>query len=114
MWIEARPGGRFFELFDDDGSGAIHGIVTWAQRGKRIRFVGSLGFSGLPVQFSWTYDFEPHKVGTKLTLTCHATGVIEPGWAKTIDSVWRHFLVDRLKPYVAAGKHKGKSDDKKP
>ena len=114
LWIEARPGGRFYELFDDSGSGALHGIVTWAERGKRLRLVGSLGFSGMPVQFFWTYDYEPDKAGTKLTLTCHATGMLEPSWSKAVDSVWKHFLVDRLKPYIAEGKHKKKPGDKKP
>ena len=42
--------------------------------------------------------------------------VAGPGstWAKAVDSVWTHFLVDRLKPYIAAGTHKAKPDDKKP
>ena len=28
--------------------------------------------------------------------------------AKTVDSVWKHFLFDQLKPYVEQGKHRKK------
>jgi hypothetical protein len=39
-----------------------------------------------------------------------ASGHVEKGWPETVDSVWNHFLVERLKPYVESGKYREKKE----
>src|SRR5579863_7165429 len=37
LYIEAKPGGGFYEIFNDSGDGALHATVIYAERGKRLR-----------------------------------------------------------------------------
>jgi uncharacterized protein YndB with AHSA1/START domain len=109
LYIEAKPGGGFYEIFDDAGNGVLHATVIYADRGKRIRFTGPLGFSGQTVTMVTTYDFLPDPAGTKMRLTCNVSGQIADGEDKTVDAVWHHFLVERLKPYIESGAYKNKT-----
>lgn len=106
VFIEAKPGGGFYEIFDESGDGVLHATVTWAQRGKKLSFQGPLGLAGNAVTFVWTLDYAPHPQGTKLTLTGRGSGQLQEGWAETIDGVWMHFLVDRLKPFIEQRRHR--------
>ena len=103
LFIEAKPGGGFWEIFNDAGDGVLHATVIYAERGKRLRFTGPLGFSGQAVNIVTTYDFLPDPAGTKLRLTCNVSGQMEDGEDKIVDAVWQHFLVERLKPYIESG-----------
>lgn len=101
MVIEPRPGGGFYEIFDDQGNGALHATVIFAQRGRRLRFDGPLGFSGFPLQMVHTVEFDPTEEGTtRVHLTVRVVGELKEGWSESIDRVWHHFLVERFKPYV--------------
>ena len=108
LYIEARPGGGFYEIFNDSGDGALHATVIYAERGKRIRFTGPLGLSGQAVDMVTTYDFLPDPAGTKLRVTCNVSGQIDDGLEKTVAAVWHHFIVERLKPYIESGAYKNK------
>lgn len=106
FYIEAKPGGGFYEIFDESGDGVKHAEVIFAQRGKLLRFEGPLGFSGKALLLVVTYTFElVGEKATRLTVSAHGAGEIEPGWADAIDSVWHHFIVERFLPYIQAGKH---------
>ena len=59
LYIEAKPGGCFCEIFDDAGNGAQHAVVIYADRGKMLRFTGPLGFSGMAIDSVTTYEFLP-------------------------------------------------------
>jgi len=109
MYIEAKPGGGFWEIFNDAGDGVLHATVIVAERGKMIRFTGPLGLSGQAVNMVTTYEFFPDPAGTKLRLTCNVAGQIEEGEEKAVDAVWHHFLVDRLKPYIESGAYRKKA-----
>ncbi|HXX43398.1 MAG TPA: SRPBCC domain-containing protein [Candidatus Acidoferrales bacterium] len=108
LYIEAKPGGGFWEIFDDSGDGVLHATVIYAERGKRLRFTGPLGLSGQAVDMVTTYDFLPDPAGTKLRVTCNVSGQIDEGLDKILDSVWHHFIVERLKPYIESGAYKKK------
>jgi uncharacterized protein YndB with AHSA1/START domain len=108
LYIEAKPGGGFWEIFNDAGDGVLHATVIYAERGKRLRFRGPLGFSGQAVDVVTTYDFTPDPAGTKLHLTCNVSGQIADGEDKVVDALWHHFLVERLKPYIESGAYKKK------
>ena len=100
FFIEPKPGGGFWEYFDDQGNGVRHAVVIFSQRGKMLRFEGPLGLSGRAVQMVHTYSFEVVEPGqTRLKLSVHAQGEIDENLARVVEQVWHHFLVERFKPY---------------
>jgi len=108
FYIEPKPGGGFYEIYDEAGNGVKHATVTAADRGKMLRYEGPLGLAGRAIFVVTTYQFKA--VGsdsTQVTVNIHAAGEMEDGVAETVDQVWHHFLFERLKPYVEAGKMKG-------
>ncbi|MCC6398658.1 MAG: hypothetical protein IT282_16710, partial [Bacteroidetes bacterium] len=105
LYIEAKPGGGFYEIFSNRGDGVLHATVTYAERGKRLRFVGPLGLAGKALDLVSTYDFAAlGEDSTALTLTVRAAGEMEEGTGKLVRQVWHHFLVERFKPYFE-GRH---------
>jgi hypothetical protein len=103
LYIEPRPGGGFYEVFDDAGNGVQHATVIYAHRGRMLRFRGPLGFSGSALDLVVTWSFEAKGDSTQVTSVCNAVGQVEPGWAEATDKVWRHFIVERFKPWVESG-----------
>jgi hypothetical protein len=106
FYIEPKPGGGFWEIFDDEGNGVLHATVIYSDRGKMLRFDGPLGLSGKAIQIVTTYQFEP--VGTDSTLfkvSLHAAGEVDEGVPAIVESVWNHFIFERFKPYIEARKH---------
>lgn len=98
--LEARPGGRFIEIFDESGDGVVHADVIYAHRGRQIRFDGPLGFSGQPVKIVTTYEFEALDAdSTLLSVRVEATGPLDEAERESLRRVWRHFIVARFKPY---------------
>ena len=106
FYIDPRPGGAFMEIFDKEGNGVLHATVTYAHRGKLLRMEGPLGLAGNPFTLVMTFVYERHDGGTLVEFKASAMGEMEEGWAEAVDGVWHHFLFERLKPYVEAGKHK--------
>jgi hypothetical protein len=107
FFIEPRPGGGFWEIFDESGDGVLHATVIHAQRGRLLRFDGPLGLSGRAVQMVHTYKFEPAgEDSTRLKVSVHAAGEIDADLAAIVDQVWRHFLFERFGPYVESGRHR--------
>ncbi|MFZ5432162.1 MAG: SRPBCC family protein [Calditrichota bacterium] len=100
FYIEPKPGGGFFEIFDEAGNGVKHATVIYAERGKLLRFEGPLGLSGNALVFVTTWEYEPAEGGTVVRLTVNAAGQIAEGFETTIAAVWHHFLYDGLKTYV--------------
>ena len=106
FYMEPKPGGGFYEIFDEAGNGVLHATVIVADRGKMLRFDGPLGLSGKAVKMVHTYEFSPAgSDSTRLKLSVHVFGEIEEGLPETIDRVWYHFLFERFKPYIEDGRH---------
>jgi hypothetical protein len=107
FYIEPKPGGGFWEIFDAAGNGVRHAVVTAADRGRLLRFEGPLGLAGNALFMVTTYTLEPAgSDSTRLKLSIHAAGELQEGWAAAVDGVWKHFLGERLQPYLAAGQHR--------
>jgi uncharacterized protein YndB with AHSA1/START domain len=106
LYIEPRPGGGFYEIFNDAGEGVLHATVIYAERGKRLRWTGPLVLSGKVADFAVTYDLAPDPEGTRFHLTVNVAGQLPDGVEKIVDSVWHHFLVERLKPYLESPEYK--------
>lgn len=106
LYIEPRPGGGFYEIFNDAGEGVLHATVIYAERGKRLRYTGPLVLSGKVADFAVTYDLAPDPAGTRFHLTVNVAGQLPDGIEKIADSVWHHFLFERLKPYLDSPEYK--------
>lgn len=101
--LEAKPGGRFLERFDDGNAGALHAQVIYVQAPNVLRMEGPLGLSGKAVTMVTTYDLEAVPGGTALTVTVNAAGQLAEQDEALVTDVWRHFIKERLKPYVESG-----------
>ena len=106
FYIEPRPGGGFYEIFDEAGNGVRHATVIAADRGKLLRFEGPLGLSGHAILMVTSYTFESAGAdSTRLNVSVHCSGELDPKWASAVDGVWKHFIVDRFSEYVRSGSH---------
>lgn len=110
FYLEPWAGGGFYEIWNEQGEGVKHATVTWAERGKRLRFEGPLGLAGSGLVLVTTWDFAAAGDSTALTCTANLAGAVPAGYEQAVDQVWHHFLVERLKPYVESGRDR----DKKP
>jgi hypothetical protein len=101
MFIEPKPGGGFYEIFDEEGNGVLHATVTYAERGKMLRFHGPLGLAGYAIDMVHTVRFqEVGAGGTRVELVLRAMGEVEEGWPQVVDRVWDHFLSERFLPFA--------------
>lgn len=106
LYIEAKPGGGFWEIFDENGNGVLHAQVIYAERGKLLRLNGPLGLSGHAINLVCTFQFDSVATeSTNLKLDVHASGEMKREWPAIVEDVWQHFLFDQLKPYIESGRH---------
>jgi uncharacterized protein YndB with AHSA1/START domain len=103
LTIDPKPGGGFYEIFDESGDGVKHADVIYAQRGKVLRLRGPFGFSGKAIDLVHDFQFTAEGESTRIRLVLNAVGQYEEGWKETIDAVWDHFLVERFQAYMEAG-----------
>ena len=107
LTIDPHPGGGFIERFNAEGDGALHATVILAERGKRLRFEGPLGLSGMAVTLVTTYEFRPRGPdSTVLTYHVAMSGALPEGVPEIVRKTWHHFMVERFKPYIESGRHR--------
>lgn len=103
IYIEASPGGGFYEIFDEEGNGALHATVIYADRGKLLRMEGPLGLSGQALTLVCTYSFsDSGEDSTQLKLNVNASGEFTEDTPQIVQQVWEHFLWEQFKPYIEA------------
>lgn len=110
LYIEPRPGGGFYEIFNESGDGVRHAVVTAAERGVLLRFEGPLGLAGNALFMVVTYELAEvgnEGTSTNLKVTVHAAGEMQEGWAEAVEGVWHHFIDERFVPYMEAGGRAG-------
>jgi hypothetical protein len=101
IYIEARPGGGFYEIFDQEGNGALHARVIYADRGKILRMEGPLGLSGQALTLVCTYTLTASgQDSTLLKLNVNASGEFVEETPELVKQVWEHFLWEQFKPYI--------------
>ncbi|RMD89837.1 MAG: SRPBCC domain-containing protein [Alphaproteobacteria bacterium] len=105
FFIDARPGGGFFEYFDADGkNGVRHAVVLRAEKERSLVFEGPLGFLGDAVSVVTNWTLTPISGDrTRLAARISVSGLDREGNAEALAGVWHHFLVERLAGYLAAG-----------
>ncbi|HEX8244843.1 MAG TPA: SRPBCC domain-containing protein [Longimicrobium sp.] len=99
LYLEPRVGGCFCEMADSAGNGVRHAVVTVVDRPKTLRYEGPLGLTGFAVDAVTTYSFQPRGDSTVVKVEFHAAGEMPPGLDAAVNGVWRHFLVERFKPW---------------
>ena len=101
FFIEPKPGGGFWEIFDDDGNGVLHATVIGVEKNKFLRMDGPLGLAGRALKMVMTYNFEAvGKDSTKFSVDVHASGEMDGSTGKIVSQVWDHFVFERFKPFV--------------
>jgi hypothetical protein len=101
LYIEPRPGGGFYEIFDESGDGARHATVIYAKRGEMLRMEGPLGLSGTALTLVCTYTLKPSgDNSTLLTLNVNGAGEFSKETPGLVKQVWEHFLWERFQPYI--------------
>ena len=101
LFIDARPGGGFYEIFNESGDGALHATVIFAERGKMLRMEGPLGLSGQALTLVCTYTLKAIDTNsTQLTLNVNASGESTDETPHIVRQVWEHFLWEQFKPYI--------------
>ena len=99
LYIEAKPGGGFYEIFDESGDGVRHAVVTGAQRGKLLHMEGPLGLAGHALTLVTTYHLSAINDSTLLKVEVHGAGEFKEDWPEVIENVWQHFIIEQFKPY---------------
>jgi hypothetical protein len=101
LFIEARPGGGFYEIFNESGDGARHATVIYAERGKMLRMEGPLGLSGQALTLVCTYSLaSAGRDSTSLTLHVNGAGDFTRETPGIVQQVWEHFLWEQFNPYI--------------
>jgi hypothetical protein len=101
LYIEPKPGGGFYEIFDESGDGAKHATVIYAKRGEMLRMEGPLGLSGMAVTLVCTYVLQASgEDGTLLTLNVNGSGDFSSETPDLVKQVWEHFLWEQFNPYI--------------
>jgi hypothetical protein len=101
LYIEPRPGGGFYEIFDESGNGAKHATVIFAKRGEMLRMEGPLGLSGQALTMICTYTLKASgDDATLLTLNVNGSGAFSKETPELVKQVWEHFLWDQFNPYI--------------
>ena len=101
LYIDARPGGGFYEIFDESGDGVKHATVIYAKRGEMLRMEGPLGLSGQALTLVCTYTLaDSGDNSTHLTLNVNGAGEFTEETPEVVRQVWEHFLWEQFKPYI--------------
>lgn len=108
LFIEPKPGGGFYEIFDEEGNGVLHATVIAAVPGELLRMDGPLGLAGRAVDVVTTYELAAEGDSTVVTVTCSLSGEIDSELAKVVDGVHYHFIGEQLKSYIESGAYKEK------
>jgi len=106
--LEARPGGRFYEIWDGAGDGeqgALLAFVSAIQPPHRLELTGRLHMG--VVQGAADFRLEAHGDGTRLRFSHRAIGHVDPAVAAGLEAGWTDLLAGRLKPFVETGAQRG-------
>jgi len=102
LYVDPFPGGAFMEIFDEDGHGVRHAVVTAADYGNLLRYEGPLGLAGNALLMVTTWSLNDVEDGqTLVTISVNCVGEIQDGIPDILQKTWTHFLVDQLKPFLA-------------
>lgn len=98
--FETEIGGRFIEK--GKNSQALWGTVTFLHAPYEIRLNGLLGMTGA-VNSAYSYKLKEAGNETVLSLSHHASGLLDPNWHSAHEEGWKELLGKFLKTYVEHG-----------
>lgn len=99
--LEANPGGRMFEHWED-GGGVLWGTVVTVEPQKSLQVAGHLfpNYGGPSLWYA-TWSLEANGAGTRLKFSESSVGRVSDEGLKQKDEGWK-FLCDALKNHVEA------------
>jgi DNA-binding transcriptional ArsR family regulator/uncharacterized protein YndB with AHSA1/START domain len=100
--LEPQVGGRFFEVFDESGDGALYAVVNYIKQGETLRMTGPMGMRGAVVGVV-RFDLESQNGGTLLALSHRVIGEVDEETHIGYDDGWRKLLETHLKNFVERG-----------
>ncbi len=104
--LEPWPGGTFREEWAE-GQGAVWGVVSTVERGRRLEIQGPMGMAGAVVGVS-RFGLDPIKGNsTRLRLSHEAFGHLGAETERNYGLGWQDLLGVRLKTYPEEGVHYG-------
>lgn len=99
FFLEAQPGGRMYEQWDN-GGGVLWGTVYCVDPNVRLQVLGALFPNwGGPSEWYGTWDLSPKGKSTKLTFRETTLGKIPEAGLGDKSQGW-HFLCDTMKAFV--------------
>ena len=104
MVLEPQLGGRLYEDWGED-QGVLLATVNTLMRPTELQFKGALGMAG-PVSGVVLVQLAEHDVGTLLTLSHHATGVLDADTQANFDMGWQTLLGMNLREWVEQSREK--------
>ncbi|WP_289053080.1 hypothetical protein [Carboxylicivirga marina] len=60
---------------------------------------GPLGLAGHALTLVTTYHLSTVNDSTHLKVEVHGAGEFKEEWPEVIENVWKHFIIERFKPY---------------
>lgn len=97
--LEARPGGRMMEQWDD-GGGVLWALVVGLEPGRRLQVTGFVFPNwGGPSQWFGTWELDGDGDGTRLSFSEHAIGRIAEDYLQEKTKGW-NFLWAVLKAHL--------------
>ena len=102
--LEPHVGGRFFELWGDQG-GILWGTVVQIKKNERLDIAGMIGMARLVHSFV-SFKLEKKKSGTLLSMSHRAVGEVDEETAAEYGQGWKHLLEEALKNYLEKGEKK--------
>ncbi|MCC7477270.1 SRPBCC domain-containing protein [bacterium] len=100
--LEAQVGGRFYELFDAEGNGALYGTVTFCKPGEKLAFSGQMGMQG-PVINHCTFTLAEAEGVTRLRISQVILGMVAPEMVQGYTQGWAA-LLGQLRDFVSSGR----------
>jgi uncharacterized protein YndB with AHSA1/START domain len=101
--LEPVIGGRFYEEFDEGGSGALFATVSYIDRDKVLAMHGPMGMPNPVVNFI-RFDLETLDDSTLLKLSHQVLGQVEEERWGSYREGWKLLLEEGLKKFVESGK----------
>lgn len=98
--LEAKPGGRMYESWDD-GGGLLWGTVVTIEPGRMLQVIGhTFPNWGGPATWFATWSLEGDGSSTVLTFSESTVGLISAVTAEQKEGGWKFLFEGALKSYV--------------
>jgi DNA-binding transcriptional ArsR family regulator len=100
MILEPFVGGRFYQAFDDNGTGELLGFVTRLQPNEEIRILGPMDSENITATSTVHIRLREEGDETEICHTHRTVGEVQTTLLPTLSSHWRERLDEHLRAFV--------------